>query len=137
MNTDLGSLIHVSCLAQGGGAFSTLLVIAIVVAVIAGFWRMFEKANQPGWGAIIPIYNIILLLQIAGKPVWWIILMMIPFVNIIPAILVPLGVAKNFGKSALFGIGLILLPFVFYLILGFGDAKYVPAAGTASQMPVV
>jgi hypothetical protein len=110
------------------GAIIALLVLAIelviIVAVIAGIWKVFVKAGKPGWAAIIPIYNVIVLLQIAGKPVWWIILFLIPLVNIIMAIIVGIAVAKNFGKSGGFGVGLGLLGFIFYPILGFGDAEY-------------
>jgi hypothetical protein len=87
-------------------------------------WKVFAKAGQPGWAAIVPIYNIIVLLQISGKPVWWILLFLIPVVNLVIAILVGIAIAKNFGKSDAFGVGLGLLGFVFYPILGFGDAQY-------------
>lgn len=102
----------------------TLIVLAIFVAIIAGFWKVFTKAGKPGWAAIIPIYNLIVLLEIAGKPLWWIILFFIPIVNLIAAILVGLAVARNFGKSDGFGIGLGLLGFIFYPILGFSNAQY-------------
>lgn len=98
--------------------------LAIIVAIIAGFWKVFAKAGKPGWAAIIPIYNIIVLLEIAGKPLWWILLFLIPIVNLIMAILVGIAVARNFGKSDGFGIGLALLGFIFYPILGFGSAQY-------------
>jgi Family of unknown function (DUF5684) len=106
------------------GLLILVIELAIVVAVIAGIWKVFVKAGKPGWAAIIPIYNLIVLLQIAGKPLWWIILFFIPLVNIIMAILVGIAVAKNFGKSDAFGVGLGLLGFIFYPILGFGDAQY-------------
>jgi hypothetical protein len=108
-----------------GGVVGFIVWLAIVVLVIAGFWKTFEKAGQPGWGAIIPIYNIYLLCKIAGKPGWWVLLMLIPFVNIIIAILVSIDVAKNFGKGAGFGLGLAFLGFIFYPILGFGSAQYI------------
>jgi Family of unknown function (DUF5684) len=101
--------------------------LVIVVVAIAGYWKTFEKAGKPGWGAIIPIYNVILLLQIAGKPTWWLVLFLIPIVNVVIAILMSLDVAKNFGKGPGFGIGLAFLGFIFYPILGFGDAVYRPA----------
>lgn len=107
-----------------GGALFMIIWLALVVLVIAGFWKTFVKAGKPGWGSIIPIYNVILLLEIAGKPIWWIILMFIPFVNIVVAILVSIDVAKNFGKGPGFGLGLAFLGFIFYPILGFGDARY-------------
>jgi hypothetical protein len=98
--------------------------LAIIVAIIAGFWKVFVKAGKPGWAAIVPIYNLIVLLDIVGKPLWWVILFFIPIVNLIMAILVGLAVAKSFGKSDAFGIGLGLLGPIFYPILGFGDAQY-------------
>ena len=98
--------------------------LAIIVAIIAGFWKVFVKAGKPGWAAIVPIYNVIVLLEIAGKPLWWVILFFIPIVNIIMAVLVCIAVAKSFGKSDLFGVGLGLLGFIFFPILGFGDAQY-------------
>jgi len=106
------------------GAFMMLVWLAVVVLVIAGIWKTFVKAGKPGWAAIIPIYNLIVLLEIAKRPVWWFILMLIPLVNIIIAILVSIDVAKAFGKGAGFGIGLAFLGFIFYPILGFGDARY-------------
>jgi hypothetical protein len=110
-----------------------LLVLAIVIAVIAGVWKVFEKAGKPGWAAIIPIYNIIVLLEIAGKPLWWIILFFIPIANLVASILVGLAVARNFGKSDGFGIGLALLGFIFFPILGFSQAQY---QGAKSPPPV-
>lgn len=115
---------------DGGGASTIVLLIELVllVAIIAGLWKVFTKAGKPGWASIIPIYNAIVLLEIAGKPLWWIILFFIPCVNIIIAILVAMDVAKNFGKGAGFGLGLAFLPFIFYPILGFSDARYQPVA---------
>ncbi len=120
---------NTSILAQdeGGGAGAAIALViqlAIIVLVIAGFWKTFEKAGKPGWGSIVPIYNAVLLLEIAGKPIWWFILFFIPIVGLIIAILVSIEVAKNFGKGAGFGLGLAFLPFIFYPILGFGSAKY-------------
>jgi hypothetical protein len=106
------------------GAIFLLIWLAIVVVVIAGMWKVFTKAGQPGWGVLIPIYNCYLLTQIAGRPGWWVILMLIPIVNFVIAILLSLDIAKKFGKGAGFGIGLLLLGFIFYPILGFGDASY-------------
>ena len=106
------------------GFIGFMIWLAIVVSIIAGFWKVFEKAGKPGWAALIPIYNVIVLIDIAGKPLWWIILMFIPFVNLIVVIIVQLSIAKNFGKSVGYGIGLFLLPVVFYPLLGFSDAVY-------------
>jgi uncharacterized membrane protein YhaH (DUF805 family) len=117
----------------GIASIFVLICIVVVIFIIAGLWKVFQKADKPGWAAVVPIYNIILLLQIAEKPVWWILLYflsIIPFVGFITVIviniLVGIGVAKNFGKSDGFGVGLGLLGFIFYPILGFGDAVYQP-----------
>ncbi len=119
------SSVSVNYSAEGQmGPFGTLVMLAIIVVMIAGIWKVFTKAGEPGWAALVPIYNIIVYLRIAGKPLWWIILFIIPFVNFIIALLVSLGLAKNFGKSTGFGIGLWLLSPIFLLILGFGDARY-------------
>ena len=106
------------------GGFFGIIWLVVLVLVIAGIWKTFMKAGQPGWAAIIPFYNIIVLLQIAGKPVWWIILCLIPVVNVIAIVMVSIAVAERFGKGAGFGLGLTFLGFIFYPILGFGDAQY-------------
>jgi len=106
------------------GIVPTLIAVVLLVVVIAAAWKLFTKAGKPGWAAIIPIYNIVVLLQICGKPVWWIILLLIPFVNFIIGLLVSLSLAKSFGKGAGFGIGIWLLGFIFVPILAFGDARY-------------
>jgi hypothetical protein len=113
-----------------------LFYLAIIVVVIAGMWKVFTKAGQPGWAAIVPIYNIVILLKIVGRPVWWLVLLLIPFVNFVILILVSIDMAKSFGKGPGFGIGLWLLSFIFYPILGFGDAQYVGPAAGASSAPV-
>lgn len=105
------------------GGFSIILLLLSVV-VLAGMWKVFTKAGQPGWAAIIPIYNIVVLLQIVGRPVWWIILLFIPVINMIISILVLVDLAKAFGKGIGFAIGLMFLSVVFVPLLGFGDAQY-------------
>lgn len=101
-----------------------VLYVALIVVMIASMWKVFEKAGKPGWAAIVPIYNIIILLEIANKPVWWIILFLIPLVNLFAIIMVWIEIAKAFGKDQGFGIGLALLGFIFLPMLAFGDAQY-------------
>ena len=98
--------------------------LILAIAALAGWWQIFTKAGQPGWAAIVPIYNIIIMLRITQKPLWWLILFFIPFVNLVAIILVGIEVAKRFEKSAAFGVGLALLSFIFAPMLGFGDASY-------------
>ena len=113
-----------------GGAFMIVWLV-VLVAVVAGMWKMFEKAGKPGWAAIVPFYNLIVLLEIVGRPLWWIVLFLIPCVSFVAWIIIALDVAKAFGKDVAFGIGLALLGFIFIPILGFGDARYVgPVAGS-------
>jgi hypothetical protein len=116
---------------SGGAGVLIFLVLyfAFIIFLIASFWKIFTKAGQPGWAAIVPIYNLVVLLQIVGRPVWWIVLMLIPLVNLVILVMVAIDLAKSFGKGAGFGIGLAFLGFIFYPILGFGSAKYAgPAA---------
>ncbi|MGH7139466.1 MAG: DUF5684 domain-containing protein [Pirellulales bacterium] len=110
----------------GGGANAVILLIylGIIVTMIAGLWKIFDKAGKPGWAALIPIYNMIVMLEIIGKPIWWILLLFIPCVGLIVSILLVVELAKCFGQGAGFAIGMIFLPFIFYPILGFGDARY-------------
>ena len=109
-----------------GAIFGVMMLVylAVIVLMIAGMWMVFSKAGKPGWAAIVPIYNLIVLLEIVGKPLWWILLCLIPFVNIVIFILVAIELAKVFGKGVGFAMGLVFLPFVFYPVLGFGSAQY-------------
>ena len=116
-----------------GGVFMIVWLV-VLVAVIAGMWKMFEKAGKPGWAAIVPIYNIIVMLEIVGRPLWWIVLLLVPCVNFVVGIMLCLDVAKSFGKTPAFGIGLAFLGFIFFPLLAFGDARYVgPAAGVPAR----
>lgn len=114
--------------AAGIGIGAMVIGLLIAVLLIAGMWKVFQKAGRPGWAAIIPIYNLVVLLEIAGKPVWWVILFFIPFVNFIMAILLGISVANKFGKGVGYGLGLTFLGPIFYPMLGFGDARYNPNA---------
>ena len=107
-----------------------ILYLVLIIVAIASLWKIFAKAGKPGWAALVPIYNFIVQLQIIGRPLWWILLFLIPFVNIIVAIIVTNDMAKSFGKSVGWTVGLLFLPFIFYPMLGFGSAKYMgPSAG--------
>jgi hypothetical protein len=106
------------------------IVYAVItlVFVIAG-WRIFEKAGEAGWKVLIPIYNTLVLLKIVGRPWWWILLMLIPIVNIVIWIIVAIDLSKSFGHGGGFAVGLIFLPFIFGLVLGFGSDRYVGPGG--------
>ena len=83
-----------------GGLIFLVVYLAVIIAVIAGMWKAYEKAGEPGWACIIPFYNFYVMCRIGGKPGWWLLLMLIPIVGLIVAIIVSLGVAENFGKRS-------------------------------------
>jgi len=107
------------------------IVIPIVLIAIVAIWRVFTKAGQPGWAVLIPFYNLYVYSQVVKRPGWW---MLLYFASIIPvvgslavlfvSIIDSLRLAKLFGKSSGFGVGIILLGVVFLPILAFGDADY-------------
>ena len=110
-------------------------IIIVSVIVIIGKWKIYEKAGKPGWAAIVPIYSTIVLLEIVGKPIWWILLFLIPCVNIVFLIWTINLLSKSFGQSEGFTVGLILLGIVFYPILGFGNYQYLgPSAEEAGGL---
>ncbi len=106
-----------------GGVFAIIMLVVLLV-VLAGMWKMFEKAGEPGWAALVPIYNMFVLVRIAGKEMWWAILLLLPCVNFVALVMVCLDIARKFGKDTMYGVGLALLPFVFFPMLGFGSAQY-------------
>ncbi len=125
---------------KGGGAGTglvfliSLIVLVWFVIAIAGLWKMFQKAGKPGWGAIVPFYNLYLLIEIVGRPGWWFVLLFVPGVNLIIEIILAMDLAKSFGKSGLWGIiFFLLLGGLGYILLGFGSAEYVGPAAAQGQ----
>ena len=114
-----------------GGQEIILIFIVLLIFLLPtiAMWKLFEKANKPGWAVIIPIYNIIVFMEIIGKPWWWLFLWLIPYLNIIWIIWSWNLMVKSFGKSEGFTIGVILLGMIFIPILGFGDSEYIGPAG--------
>lgn len=100
-------------------------MLAIFVFYVACMWRIFEKAGKPGWLSIIPIVNLFMLVEIAGKEWWWFVLLFIPVVNFFASIIIIHGVSENFGHGIGFTLGLYFLSFIFYPVLAFGDSQYV------------
>lgn len=99
-------------------------MLSFLVLMIAANWKVYGKAGKPGWGAIVPIYNVVLLLEIVNRPSWWILLLFVPVANFVVTIMLLVDLAKSFGKSVSFALGLIFLPFIFFPMLGFGSAEY-------------
>ncbi|MCC6629269.1 MAG: signal peptidase I [Chloroflexi bacterium] len=126
---------------SGGGAaaggFMSIIWLAIVVVVIAGLWKVFTKAGQPGWAAIIPIYNTLVWLRIIDRPWWWLLLMFVPFVNFVILIIMCNDLSKAYGHGVGFTLGLIFLSFIFIPILGFGPSQYIGRLGAGGQSVAV
>jgi hypothetical protein len=100
------------------------ILFLFVLITVESQWKIYKKAGKKGWASIIPIYNIIVLLEIVKKSIWWLVLLLIPFVNIVFAIWMTNLLSKRFGKNEGFTIGLILLPFIFYPLLGLSRTVY-------------
>ena len=104
-------------------AYSIVGIIVGVLLLIAA-WKINQKAGEPGWKAIIPFYNMYTLVKIAdGKGIKFL-LFFIPVVGFVYEIIFDIRLAKAFGKGTGFILGLIFLPNIFSLILGFGSAEY-------------
>jgi hypothetical protein len=120
-----GYALLIGQVGDNAGALIVLVVLlAIVIGIIASLWKLYEKAGESGWTCLVPIYNIIVLLRIAGRPGWWLLLWFVPVINWVIPIIVWLDVANKFGKGFLFGLGLVFFPVIFIPILAFGSAEY-------------
>ncbi len=110
-----------------GAIFGTVMIICLIMSIISiiAMWRLFTKAGKPGWASLIPIYNMVVLFQISGMSPWLILLILVPFANLIIQIMLYINLAKAYGKGTGFAVGLIFLNPIFMLILGLGSSKYV------------
>jgi hypothetical protein len=127
-----------SLIQQSDGGSTAVWVLALLwgVLMIVALWKVFTKAGQPGWAAIIPIYDWLVLLRVIGRPWWWLLLLLVPFVNIVVLIIMMLDLAKSFGRGVGFAIGLMLFTAIWGLILAFGSSKYRgPVAGPNAVAP--
>lgn len=104
---------------------TVIAALAVAIVSIIAQWKIFTKAGKPGWAAIIPFCNMYTLFEVAGMNGWMFLLMLLPIVNIVIMIMLYVNLAKSFGKSTGFAVGLIFLNFIFMLILGFGSDQYV------------
>lgn len=123
MQSDVPNVPSSTFLAAMGTGFM-LVVLVLSLVIIASFWKIFTKAGKPGWAALVPIYNFIVLAEVVNKPLWWAIIFMIPLIGWIMA---SLTLAERFGKGMGFAIGLIVLPIIFLPMLAFSDSNLAPA----------
>lgn len=122
-----------SAAAAGIGAAGVILYLIVLVLIWGGLWKIFVKAGKPGWAAIVPIYNLIILIEIVGKPTIWVLWLLIPCVNIYFGIWLTNLLSKSFGKTEGYTAGLIILPIVFYPLLGFGPDRYLGPSAAEAQ----
>lgn len=101
-----------------------LMMVFCGLLIVVSLWRVFAKAGESGWKALIPLYNVYILMQICGKPGWWFILLLIPVVGLAINLLAMLSLSEKFGRSPVFGVGLLLLPMIFFPLLAFGPSLY-------------
>ena len=101
-----------------------VFTLIISILTIIGQWKVFEKAGKPGWAALVPIYNNIILLEIVDLPIWYIVLYLIPFANIYVMVITYIELVKRFNESTLFAVGLIFFPYIFWPVLGSKKYKY-------------
>lgn len=102
-----------------------LIYLVVLIVMLIGIWKLFTKAGQPGWGAIIPFYNMYLLFKITFGNGWYFLFSFIPIVNFVFSIILLFKLSKAFGKGIGFGFGLLFLSPIFFCILGFGSARYI------------
>jgi hypothetical protein len=108
--------------------FSIIMLIGAFVTVVA-MWKVFVKAGKPGWACLIPFYNILMTLNIIGRPAWYLVFIVIPGANIVLLVILAFGLARSFGKGIPFAIGMVLFAPLFIMVLGFGKARYVGPMG--------
>jgi hypothetical protein len=127
-NNDAAALGLIMAMIAGFG----MILLAGYVVVLIGMWKVFTKAGQPGWAVLIPFYNIIVLLRVAGLPWYWVFAVFLPIIPILGvlaymvlAVMCLHRISTRFGQGVGFTIGLTLLSPIFFLILGFGSSKYV------------
>ncbi len=140
-SSDLSSAIF--AVIGGFLGFIVFIALAILVLQIVANWKLFTKAGEKGWKAVIPFYNTAILYKISGMSPWLALLyigFLIPGINFIVSVVFailrlyqPINLAKGFKKSTGFTVGLIMLPFVFNLILGLGDSQYYGYEDTKSS----
>lgn len=118
-----GVFAGLGILAGLGVAFFIFMMVAIVFYIIVN-WKIFTKAGKPGWAALVPVYNVYVMLQIADLGAIYLLLLCLPFINLYAIYKMYVGLARNFGKSDGFGIAMIFFSPILLPVLAFGNATY-------------
>ena len=122
--------------AVGGSIIGSLVWLAITVVLVVALWKLFVKAGHPGWASLIPIYNTVVMLRITGHSGWWILGMLVPFLNFFVIIRLVFNLATVFGRGIGFGFGLLFLSPIFIPILAFGSSRYEGSTPGAGHIPI-
>lgn len=117
------------------GLFGSTLSFAAAVLIIFSMWKLFERAGKPGWAAIIPIYNLIVMIEIVGKPTIWVLWLLIPCVNFVFIVWLVNLFVKSFGKSEGYTVGVFVVPVIFLPLLAFGDNPYLGPTAAEARDP--
>lgn len=102
----------------------SVLMLAVVLVMLVACWKVYEKAGQAGWKSLVPVYNMYILVLIAGKPWWWFLVLFVPVVQVAIYLLLMLALAERFGKGPLFGVGLFFVNFICFPVLAFDRSQY-------------
>ena len=106
-------------LGAGFLGFFLIILLAVYVYTALALQTIAQKTNtENGWLAWIPIANVILMLNIARKPIWWIVLCLIPLVSIVMFILIWMGIAEARNKPNWWGI-MVIVPFMNIIMPGY------------------
>lgn len=101
-----------------------VLIAAAIILLLVSMWKVYRKLGKPGWAALVPVYNTVILLEVINRPMWWIALLFIPMLDLIFSFIIIAELLRGFGKGTLFAVGAMLLPFIFWPIIAFGSAEY-------------
>jgi len=132
MRSALGSSISIE--GTGSTNIELFVTLGLIVLIFVGLWKVFEKAGKPGWAAIIPIYNLYVLVKVSGNAWYWFALFFVPVINFFATLKVSIDIAGKFNKGILFGLGLTFISFIFYPLLGFGGYQYNDATTSPEGM---
>jgi hypothetical protein len=129
----VGAVLAVAlAVAPKGSGGNLALTVGFVVLEVIGLWGVFAKAGRPGWWALVPGFDLFVLVRVVGRPWWLAVLFFVPVADLVAAIVVFYALARSFGKGMAYTVGLLVLGFVFVPVLGFGSAEYLgPGGGTA------
>ena len=110
-----------SSLFSGIGFIIAASVTGVILILLnLSWWMIFSKAGEAGWKVLVPFFNLFVLTKVLNKPVWWIVIYLLPLVGYI---LISIQVSQLFSKKILYAVGLIFIPFVFYPMLGLGKSQ--------------